>query len=49
MQFKDKNRAEKAGALWGGGREGIDLTGAQSVSDTKYLVNVFISSKAKRQ
>lgn len=33
----------------GGGREGIDLTGAQSVSDTKYLVNVFISSKAKRQ
>ena len=36
MQFKDKNRAEKAGAIWK--KEGIDLTGAQSFSDTRYLV-----------
>lgn len=42
MQFKDKNRAEKAGAIWEKkkkkGRKELDLTGAQSFSDTKYLV-----------
>lgn len=36
MQLKGKNRAEKAIQKKGGGR--LDLTGAQSMSDIKYLV-----------
>jgi len=36
MQLKDKNRAEKAGPFEK--RKELDLTGAQSFSDTKYLV-----------
>lgn len=40
MQFKNKNRAEKAGAIWKKKKKKkeLDLTGAQSFSDTKYLV-----------
>lgn len=37
MQFKDKNRAEKAGVIWKEKKE-LNLTGIQSFSDTKYLV-----------
>lgn len=38
MQLEDKNRAEKAGAIWKKKKKKLDLTGAQSFFDTKYLV-----------
>lgn len=47
MQFKDKNRAKKSGAIWEKikGKE-LDLTDAQSFSDTKYLVTFIICADA---
>lgn len=47
MRFKDKNKAKKFGAIWGKkkGKE-LDLTDAQSFSDTKYLVTFIICADA---